>query len=141
MSRIVAIHRLELGSGVDRAAFEEFVRGDVFPGLSIVIHVNKMISHGFTKIRWMEGEHVLLRPQPSPDTGGTYLWMITAPVDESELDDADKRQAVESELRSIAEQFYDLGSTLESTAAHKLKPFATRTSLETYLETARRTDT
>jgi hypothetical protein len=138
MPKVVAIHRLQLKSGVDQAAFEKLVREDVFPGLAVVFQLNKKITHGFTAIRWLESEHVLLRGQPGPGTGAGYLWMISAPIDESEADTAGKRRAVESELQSIAEQFYDSGTTLESIAAHKLKPFATRAALETYLEVTAR---
>jgi hypothetical protein len=134
MTQAIAIHRLELKPGTDPLKFEELVRSDVFPGLHIVPQVNKMISHAFTKISWLASEHMLVRAAKQADGNGTYLWIITAPVDDSELATDDGMRAVESELAEIGDEFFSLGSTPETIASHKMAPFATRSSLETYLE-------
>lgn len=136
MTRAIAIHRLELKPGTDPLKFEELVRSDVFPGLSIVPQVDKMISHEFTKISWLASEHVLIRGANQTAGDRTYLWIITAPVDDSELATDDGMRAVESELAEIGDEFFSLGSTKATIAAQKMAPFATRSSLDTYLEAA-----
>lgn len=136
MTRAIVIHRLELKPGADPATFEELVRSDIFPGLQIVPSVDKMISHDFTKISWMAGEHMLVRGAEQAAGNRVYLWIITAPVDDSELTTDDGRRAVESELAEIGDEFFSLGSTQETVAAQKMAPFATRSSFDTYLEVA-----
>ena len=136
MTRAIVIHRLELKPGSDPVTFEELVRSDVFPGLHIVPQVNKLISHGFTKISWLASEHVLVRGAEQATGNRVYLWIITAPVDDSELATDDGRRAVESELADIGDEFFSLGSTQETIAAQKMAPFATRSSFDTYLEVA-----
>jgi len=138
MPRVIAIHRLTLNPGVDPAAFEQFVQSEVFPGLRVVIQVDKTISHGFTKINWLDSEHLLLRPGPQTDSNATYLWMITAPVDEDELSTEDGRHAVEQEAIDKSQNFVELGSAEDTVASVKLKPFATWVSLQTYIEAASR---
>jgi hypothetical protein len=135
MTRAIVIHRLELKPGTDPMTFEELVRSDVFPGLHIVPQVDKTISHEFTKISWLASEHVLVRGAEAAGKR-TYLWIITAPVDDSELATDDGMRAVESELAEIGDEFFSLGSTQETIASHKMAPFATRSSLDTYLEVA-----
>jgi hypothetical protein len=81
---------------------------------------------------------LLLRSATQTDSNATYLWMITAPVEESELSTPERRRAVEDEAHHIAQEFFDTGSSEETIASVKLKPFATRVSLETYIEAASR---
>jgi hypothetical protein len=80
---------------------------------------------------------VLLRGTQD-DKDGNYLWMITAKVDDAKVATDEARQAVIREAEATVEEFFDLGSTEESIAAVKLRPFATRTSVATYLEKGRR---
>ena len=138
VTRAIAIHRLELKPGTDPAKFEELVRSEVFPGLGIVFQLNKMMSHDFTKISWVEGENVLTRDTGQTAGSRVYLWTITAPVDDSRLATDEGRQAVESELAKIGDSFFSMGmdteGSIETSAAHKLTPFATRSSFDTYLE-------
>jgi hypothetical protein len=134
LTRAIVIHRLELKAGTDPLTFEELVRSDVFPGLSIVPQVDKMISHDFTKISWLASEHVLIRGTEQAARNKTYLWIITAPVDDSELATNDGMRAVESELAEIGDEFFSLGTAQEPSAAKRMATFATRSSLDTYLE-------
>jgi len=110
LPKVIAIHRLTLNDGVDPGAFEQFVRSDVFPGLSVVFQVDKTLSHGLTKIDWLSSEHLLLRPGPQTDSGATYLWMISAPVADAQLSTVEGRRAVEEEALDKAQSFFDLGS-------------------------------
>jgi hypothetical protein len=138
--KVIAIHRLTLNAGVDPAVFEQSVQTEVFPGLSIVFQVDKTLSHGFTKIDWLSSEHLLLRPGAQTDSNATYLWMISAPVDEAELSTEEGRRAVEEEAVAKAQNFFELGSTEDTVASVKLKPFAAWVSLQTYIVAAARSD-
>ena len=137
MAKIVGVHRLALKPDVKEADFEEFMRSELFPGLRNVFQVDKTISHGFTKADWGSSEHLLLR-STQDDKDGNYLWMITAKVDDAKVATDEARQAVIREAEDKVQEFFDLGSTEESIAAVKLRPFATRTSVATYLERGRR---
>ena len=136
MPKVIAIHRLTLNDGVDPGAFEQFVRSDVFPGLSVVFQVDKTLSHGLTKIDWLSSEHLLLRPGPQTDSGATYLWMISAPVADAQLSTVEGRRAVEEEALEKAQGFFELGSIEDTVASVKLKPFAAWVSVQTYIVAA-----
>ena len=82
-------------------------------------------------------EHLLLR-STQDDKDGNYLWMITAKVDDAKVATDEARQAVIREAEDKVQEFFDLGSTEESIAGVKLRPFATHTSVATYLERGRR---
>jgi hypothetical protein len=133
MAKVVAIHRLQLHPGVVAAAFEQFVQSELFPGLNAVFAHNKMITHNATKIAWLQSDHLLLR-MPGSDPS-TYLWMIVAPIN-GELSNDERLREVEREASDIAEQFFDRRTVAEDIAAKMLKPFATRISLETFIEAA-----
>lgn len=64
----------------------------------------------------------------------TDSWMIVANVDDDKVSTEEARRAVGQEAQAIAQEFFDLGSSEESIAAVKLRPFATRTSFATFLE-------
>ena len=136
MPKVIAIHRLTLNDGVDPGAFEQFVRSDVFPGLSVVFQVDKTLSHGLTKIDWLSSEHLLLRPGPQTDSGATYLWMISAPVADAQVSTVEGRRAVEEEALEKAQGFFELGSIEDTVASVKLKPFAAWVSVQTYIVAA-----
>jgi hypothetical protein len=138
MAKVVAVHRLQLNPGVDPAAFEQFVQADVFPGLDIVFTVDKMMSHGYTKINWLGCEHRLLRPDPQTDSSAAYLWMIVAAVDDSELTTDEGLRAVQQEAMDTAQEFFDTGGPPDTVASVKLKSFASWVSLATYIEAASR---
>jgi hypothetical protein len=138
--KVIAIHRVVLNAGVDPCAFEQFVQSDVFPGLSNVFEADKTLSRGLTKIDWLSSEHVLLRPGPQTDSGAPYLWMISAPVADAQLSTAQGRRAVEEEAMDKAQNFFELGSTEDTIASVKLKPFAAWVSLQTYIVAAARFD-
>ena len=133
MAKVVGVHRLALKQGVRGADFEEFMRKKVFPGLGIVIQVDKTISHEMTLADWLNTEHLLLRSNQD-DKDGNYLWMIVAQVADDKVSTEEARHAVGQEAQAIAQEFFDLGSSQESIAAVKLRPFATRTSFATFLE-------
>jgi hypothetical protein len=136
LPKVIAIHRLTLNDEVDPGAFEQFVRSDVFPGLSVVFQVDKTLSHGLTKIDWLSSEHLLLRQGPQTDSAATYLWMISAPVADVQLSTLEGRRAVEEEAMDKAQSFFELGSTEDAIASVKLKPFAEWVSLQTYMVAA-----
>jgi hypothetical protein len=48
MAKVIGIHTLSLNPGVNAAEFEPLVLKDVFPGLGVVVQVDKTISHSFT---------------------------------------------------------------------------------------------
>ena len=129
MAKVIGIHTLSLKPGVNAAEFEHFVLKDVFPGLEVVVQVDKTISHGFTLAGWGSATHSLLRSSQND-----YLWMIVAEVAGEKVKTEEDRSAVEKEAQSKAEEFFDLGSDDSSIAAVKLRPFATRTSFSTSLE-------
>jgi hypothetical protein len=129
MAKVIGIHTLSLKLGVNAAEFENFVLKDLFPGLGVVVQVDKTISHGFTLAGWGSATHSLLR-----NGQNDYLWMIVAEVPGEKVNTEEGRAAVEKEAESKAEEFFDLGTDDESIAAEKLKPFATRTSFSTSLE-------
>jgi hypothetical protein len=79
MAKVVGIHRLALKPGVKAADFEDLMRKKVFPGLGVVIQVDKTISHGFTLAGWGNAENFLLR-NTQDDKDDNYLWMIMAHV-------------------------------------------------------------
>jgi hypothetical protein len=72
MAKVVGVHRLALKPGVEAADFEEFVRKEIFPGLHVVIQVDKTISHNFTAAAWSASRHMLLR-NTGDDADGNYL--------------------------------------------------------------------
>jgi hypothetical protein len=130
MAKVVGVHRFALKPEVKGADFEEFMRTKVFPGLGVVPHVDKTISHEFTITNWLHTEHLLLRSNQD----GNYLWMITADVADDKVSTEEARKAVGQEAQRIVEEFFELGSGENTIAAVKLRPFATRTSLATFLE-------
>jgi hypothetical protein len=136
MAKVVGVHRLALKPGVNGAEFEEFMRTTVFPGLGIVVHVDKTISHGFTLADWGDAEHLLLRSNQD-DKDGNYLWMIVAQVADDKVSTEEGRRAMGQEAQAIAQEFFDLGSREDTIAAVKLRPFATRTSFATFIELGR----
>jgi hypothetical protein len=129
MAQVIGIHTLSLKPGVNAAEFEHFVLNVVFPGLHVVVQVDKTISHGFTLAGWGSATHRLLRSSQND-----YLWMIVADVAGEKVETEEGRSAVEEEAQGIAEEFFDSGSGEASIAAVKLEPFATRTSFSTSLE-------
>jgi hypothetical protein len=133
MAKIIGIHRFALKAGVKGADFEELMRTKVFPGLRIVPQIDKTISHDMTLADWTGTEHLLLRSNQD-DKDGAYLWMIVAQVADDKVSTEEARHAVGQEAQAIAQEFFDLGSTEESVAAVKIRPFATRTSFATFLE-------
>jgi hypothetical protein len=133
MAKIVGVHRLALKPGVRGPDFEQFMRENVFPGLGIVIQVDKTISHAFTLGDWRRTEHFLLRSNQD-EKDGNYLWMIVANVADDKVQTEEARHAVGREAEEKAQEFFDLGSNQESIAAVKLSPFATRTSFATFIE-------
>jgi hypothetical protein len=133
MAKVVGIHRLALKPGVKAADFEDLMRKKVFPGLGVVIQVDKSISHGFTLAGWGLAENFLLR-NTQDDKGGNYLWMIMAHVPDDKVSTEEGRLAVGREAEAKAQEFFDTGSNEESIAAVKLRPFATRTSFATFVE-------
>jgi hypothetical protein len=133
MAKVVAVHRLALKKGVEGPIFEQFMQKELFPGLRVVIQVEKTISHGFTLADWATAEHLLLRSNQD-DRDGNYSWMIVAQVDDEKMRSEEARAAIAAEVQAIAQEFFDLGTTQSSIAAVKLSPFATRTSFVTYLE-------
>jgi hypothetical protein len=134
--KVIAIHRLTLNDEVDPGAFEQFVTSELFPGLRVVFQVDKTLSRGLTKIDWLSSEHLLLRPGPQTDSAATYLWVISAPVADAQLSTLEGRRAVEEEAMDKAQSFFELGSTEDTIASVKLKPFAEWVSLQTYLAAA-----
>jgi hypothetical protein len=133
MAKVVGIHRLALKPGVKAADFEDLMRKKVFPGLGVVIQVDKSISHGFTRADWGLAENFLLR-NTQDDKDGNYLWMIMAHVPADKVSTEEGRLAVGREAQAIAQEFFDTGTNEESVAAVKLGPFATRTSFATFIE-------
>jgi hypothetical protein len=134
MAKVIGVHRLALNQGVSDADFEEFMQKEVFPGLQVVIQVDKTISHEFTLADWRDAQHLLLRSDHD-DKDGNYLWVIVAEV--ADEGTAEARVAVGQEAQAKAQEFFDLGSNEKSIAAMKLKPFATRTSFTTFFEVGR----
>ena len=67
MAKVIGIHRLALKPGVTAAEFEEFVANKVFPGLGVVIHADKTISHGITIADWLRSQHRPFRPHPDAE--------------------------------------------------------------------------
>lgn len=133
MAKVIGVHRLSLKPGVKGADFEELMRKKVFPGLGVVIHADKTISHGFTRAGWGHAEHVLLRSSQD-DKDGNYVWMIVAQIADDKVITEEDRLAVGKEAQAKAQEFFDLGEGEESIAAVKIRPFATRTSFATFLE-------
>jgi hypothetical protein len=133
MAKVVGVHRLALKPGVEARDFEEFVRKEIFPGLHVVIQVDKTISHHFTAAAWLASRHMLLR-NTGDDADGNYLWVIVADVDDDKVSTPEGRAMVGKEAQATAQEFFDTGSNEASVAAVKLTPFATRTSFETFLE-------
>ena len=133
MAKVVGIHRLALKPGVKAADFEDLMRKKVFPGLGVVIQVDKTISHGFTLAGWGNAENFRLR-NTQDDKDDNYLWMIMAHVPDDKVSTEEGRLAVGREAQAKAEEFFDTGSNEESIAAVKLRPFATRTSFATFIE-------
>lgn len=133
MAKVIGIHKLALKPGVKGADFEEVMRKKVFPGLGVVFQVDKTISHGFTLANWADAEHLLLHSSED-DKDGNYLWMIVAQVPDDKVGTEDGRLAVGKEAQAKAQEFFDLGTNEDTIAAVKLRPFATRPSLATFLE-------
>ncbi len=60
IAKVIGIHTLSLKLGVSAAEFEHFVLRDVFPGLGVVVQVDKTISLGFTLAGWGSDSHSLV---------------------------------------------------------------------------------
>jgi hypothetical protein len=133
MAKVVGIHRFTLKPGVKGADFEHLMNTKVFSGLGMVIQLDKTITHDFTLAGWGSSEHTLLR-SGGDDADGTYLWMIVAPIANDKVSTEEGRVAAGREAQAKAANFFEVGRDEPSIAAIKIAPFATRTSLTTFVE-------
>ena len=137
MAKVIGIHRLALKPGANGSDFEEIMHKKVLPGVGATIHLNKMITHGFTMAAWDDSEHRLMRSSQS-DADGDYLWLIEAQIPDEKVSTEEGRLAAGREAQAIAQDFFEVGRNEQSIAAVQIAPFATRTSFATFLEVGNR---